>query len=211
MRIAISLLGLALLTGCNSTLNTLREHRFANQPHTAIEVQPSALSLGLAATPNGQSLTPASLEALNQLLLRQGRLPNQHLTLLPHTPAGDRIAQRLGQALRGRGLPGNQLVVETVRLQPGADDLTVLSEALVVQAPTCTIAAPEHWAIAPYSAIGSLGCANEANLAAMVSNPQDLVAPALLGPGDGTSASSAVQRYHEHDLPELLDMTFKQK
>lgn len=204
-------LPLLLLVGCNSTLNTIRANRFANTPQAPVEVHPQARVLGVATTPNGQSLTPASLDALNQLLVRQGRLTNQTLTLVPHTPAGERIAQRLGQTLENQGLPSKQLNVETLRLQKGTDDLTVVSEALVVQIPDCHIRNANDWALAPYTNIGSLGCASEANLAAMVSNPRDLVAPALLGPGEGANASGAVQRYQQHDMPKLIDMNFKNK
>ncbi|WP_455923435.1 CpaD family pilus assembly lipoprotein [Pseudomonas putida] len=213
MRLELTLLalGLALLSGCDSTLNGIRAERFANPAQAPIEVRPQALSLGLHATANGQSLTSASLDALNRLLLRQGRLANQTLTLLPHTPAGARIAQRLAQALQTQGLPARQLNQQALSLQSGSDDLMVIAEALVVQAPTCTIHSPDRWAISPYSAIGTLGCANDANIAAMVSNPRDLISPALLDGEDGVHASNAVQRYHENDLPKLIDMNFKNK
>lgn len=203
-------IGLPLvLTGCNHHVNGIRAKRFANHPLQAIEVQPSALSLELQTTANGQSFTPASIDSLNQLLMSQGRLKNQTLTLIPQSPAGERIAARLGQALRARGLPAEQLRLEALRLQAsGNTDLTVVSEALVVQVPTCTISHPRVWSVQPYAALGRLGCANQANIAAMVSNPRDLISPQALAAADGTHASNAVQRYHENDMPELIDINF---
>lgn len=213
LRLSMMLLMIGLplvLTGCNHQVNNIRAKRFANPPLQAIEVQPSALSLELRTTANGQSFTAESIDSLNQLLLSQGRLPNQTLTLIPQSPAGERIAARLGQALRARGLPAERLRLEALRLQTsGNTDLTVVSEALVVQVPTCGISQPHLWSVQPYAALGGLGCANQANIAAMVSNPRDLISPQALAAADGNHASSAVQRYHENDLPELIDINFE--
>ncbi|KAF1070387.1 MAG: hypothetical protein GAK45_00802 [Pseudomonas citronellolis] len=201
-----------LLAGCTSELNHEREKRFADTPAKSVEVRPSALSLGLATTPSGQSLTQDSIRALNDLLRRQGRLAGQNLTLIPQSPAGERIAQRLGSVLKERGLPAAQLTLESIRLQPrdsgSRDDLLVISEALVTQIPDCHIDHPESWAIEPYTAMGSLGCANRANLAAMVADPRDLLYPRTLAPGEGNQASNAVQRYQQDDIRELIDIDF---
>lgn len=210
--VALLLLGLPLLlAGCTHELNQIRENRFANPPLQAVEVQPQALSLTLVATPNGQSFTAESLDKLNHLLVQQGRLANQSVTLIPHTPAGERIATRLAQVLRERGLPNQQLNLEALRLQKGQDDVMVVSQALVVRVPKCVISAPDRWTIAPYASLGGLGCANEANIAAMVSDPRDLITPRTLDAGDGIQANGAVQRYHENDLPELVDIDFSKK
>lgn len=208
--LALLFLGLPLLlTGCNNQVNQIREKRFANPPLKPVEVQPSAMSVSLSTTPNGQSFTADSIDKLNTLLLRQGRLGNQSLTLVPHTPAGERIAARLAQTLRNRGLPAQHLNLEAVRLQTqGGDDLVVVSEALVATIPDCQIAQPTRWTLRPYTAMGSMGCANQANIAAMVSDPRDLVSPRTLDAADGIHASNAVQRYHEDDLPELIDINF---
>jgi pilus (Caulobacter type) biogenesis lipoprotein CpaD len=211
-RLSLLLAGLSLaLPGCTEELNQMRAERFANQPQQAIGVKASALSLNLRATPSGQSLTPDSLARLNDMLNRQGRLNNQTLTLLPYTPAGERIAQRLAEALEERGLPPAQLRLKSdLREVQGAgeDDLMVISEALVAQVPDCSIADPQSWAVTPYQAVGTLGCANRANLARMVSDPRDLVRPRTLAPGDGIQASAAVQRYHTDELRELGDIDF---
>ncbi|MBN3726361.1 hypothetical protein G3N92_19440 [Burkholderia sp. Ac-20379] len=47
------------------------------------------------------------------------------------------------------------------------------------------------------------GCATYSNLAAQVANPQDLVAPATLGPADAAVAASAVRRYETDNVKAL--------
>ncbi|SIT20562.1 CpaD family pilus assembly protein [Insolitispirillum peregrinum] len=199
------------LSACTQELNSVRADMFANPPQPGIEVKPSAVSLNLRTTPAGQSFTPESLKKLNELLNRQGRLGNQTITLLPYTPAGGHIAERLSQVLTERGLPPSQLILRDDLRDAGhsgGDDLMIVSEAIVAVVPDCSIAGTDSWAVTPYSAVGPLGCANRANLARMVSDPRDLVRPRTLDPADGTRANAAIQRYHTDSVRDLVDIDF---
>ena len=89
-------------------------------------------------------------------------------------------------------------------------DLQVISEALVVKVPDCSIANPKTWTVKPYQAVGPLGCANRANIARMVSDPRDLMRPQTLDAGDGMTAVNAVGRYHDDELRELLEIDFQE-
>lgn len=213
VRPLLSLLALSvLLVGCDRQLNQMRESRFT--PYKTAEaptVAPSALVASLKANGNG-SFTAESLENLNTLLQAQGRLRQQTLTLQPYTPSGERLAQRLASVLREQGAVSEQVIVMPSRLEaPEAEewDLQVVSEALVVKVPDCTIADPQAWTVKPYQAVGPLGCANRANIAAMVSDPRDLVRPQALDGGDGINAVGAVGRYHDDEVRELLDIDFQ--
>lgn len=213
VRPLLSLLALSvLLVGCDRQLNQMREHRFT--PYKTAEaptVAPSALVASLKANGNG-SFTAESLDNLNTLLRVQGRLRQQTLTLQPYTPSGERLAQRLTGVLREQGAVAEQVIVLPSRLEaPEAQewDLQVVSEALVVKVPDCTIADQQAWTVKPYQAVGPLGCANRANLAAMVSDPRDLVRPQALDGGDGINAVNAVGRYHDDEVRELLDIDFQ--
>jgi len=216
LRLPLVLAGSILfLSACSEEINAIRADRFANTPRTAVEVRPSAVSLNLRVTPNGRSLAPDSLVKLNKMLKGQGRLSLQTLTLLPYTPAGERFARRLAGVLAKQGLPPAQLTVKADFVDASetggtvkTDDLMVVSEALVATVPDCSIADPDNWAISPYRAVGTLGCANRANLARMVSDPRDLIRPRMLAPGDGIQADSAVGRYHSDDVRELPDINF---
>lgn len=211
-RLSLLLVGMALvLPGCSQQVNDIRADMFANNPQRGVTVKPSAVSVNLKATPAGQSFTTESLTRLNDVLNRQGRLNQQTLTLLPYNDSGEKIAQRLSRTLAERGVPTTQIVLrQDLRDMDGGpdSDLMVISEALVVQVPDCGIADPQAWAVSPYTAVGTLGCANRANLARMVSDPRDLLRPRTLAPGDGNHASAAVQRYHSDDIRDLADIDF---
>lgn len=213
VRPLLSLLALSvLLVGCDRQLNQMRESRFT--PYKTAEaptVAPSALVASLKANGNG-SFTAESLDNLNTLLRVQGRLRQQTLTLQPYTPSGERLAQRLADVLREQGAVAEQVIVMPSRLEASEAqewDLQVVSEALVVKVPDCTIADQQAWTVKPYQAVGPLGCANRANLAAMVSDPRDLVRPQALDGGDGINAVNAVGRYHDDEVRELLDIDFQ--
>lgn len=213
IRPLLSLLALSvLLVGCDRQLNQMREDRFTPfKTAEAPTVTPSALVASLKANGNG-SFTAESLENLNTLLRAQGRLRQQTLTLQPYTPTGEHLAQRLARVLREQGAVAEQVIVMPSRLEaPEATswDLQVVSEALVVKVPDCTIADPETWTVKPYQSVGPLGCANRANLAAMVSDPRDLVRAQALEGGDGIGAVNAVRRYHDDEVRELLDIDFQ--
>ncbi|TBU90026.1 CpaD family pilus assembly lipoprotein [Phytopseudomonas dryadis] len=213
LRPLLSLLALVLLaSGCDRHVNQLRESRFAPYDTAAqAKVAPSALVASLQASGNG-SFTADSLANLNTLLRAQGRLSRQTLTLQPYTPTGERLAARLADVLREQGAPADQVIVMPSRLEAASAsdwDLQVVSEALVVTVPDCSIADPKAWTVKPYEAVGPLGCANRANIARMVSDPRDLMRPQTLDAGDGMAAVNAVGRYHDDEIRELLDIDFQ--
>ncbi|QXH53534.1 CpaD family pilus assembly protein [Pseudomonas fakonensis] len=210
-RALLPLLTLAvLLGGCDRQLNQMRETRFA--PFTPVPqatVAPSALMASLKASGNG-SFTAESLDNLNSLLHAQGRLHNQHLTLQPYTPSGDRLAQRLASVLRDQGAA--EVSIRPTRLDASEArdwDLQVVSEAIVAKIPDCSVANAKTWTVKPFEAVGQPGCAVRANIAAMVADPRDLARPRTLDSADGIHAVGAMQRYHEDEVRELLDIDFQ--
>lgn len=200
------------MAGCTAQYNELRAKRFANTPSPAVQVNPSALSVSLNTVNQGKGLTAESLENLNTMLGNQGRLRNQSLTLQPFTPAGEQMAKRLVRVLTERGADASRIIQAPVQLkaaeQSGGWDLQVISEAMVANIPDCRIANPDAWAMTPYQAVGTLGCANRANIARMVSDPRDLVRPRTLDSADGNQANNAVQRYQENKVIELMNIDF---
>jgi len=211
VRLALLTLCLLALSACStSQLHALREARFGPYADvTSLTVAPSARAVSLNAGAGG-GLPEAELARLNQLLLAQGPLHRQTLTLEPLTPTGERLAERLGQLLTAQGAS-----VQPMSVGPGEQttsaaggDLRVVSQAMRVSIPGCAIAQPDQWAVRPFRAVGTLGCTNRANLAHMVVDPRDLARPRTLDAGDGIYAVEAVRRYHEDDVRELPDISF---
>lgn len=214
VRIALLALCALALSACSaSQLHALREARFGPYADTApLTVAPSARAVSLNAGADG-SLPEAELVRLNQLLLAQGPLHRQTLTLEPLTPTGERLAERLGQLLTAQNASVQPVGLgsstrDALTTDAAAGDLRVVTQAMRVSVPGCAIAQFDQWSVSPFQAVGTLGCANRANLALMVADPRDLARPRTLDNGDGIHAVEAVRRYHEGDVHELPDISF---
>lgn len=213
--VKLSLLAAAfVLSGCDHAVNRWNENAlgpFQQQPE--IKVAPKALNTHLKVDGQG-ALTAESFANLNAVLKAQGPLKRQQILISTLTPAGQKMALRLQATLLNAGLPAHQ-----VRVVDQADakasnaqgwDLQLLSQALVVDIPDCAIADAESWTVHPYKAVGPLGCSTRANLAAMVSDPRDLMRAKALDGANGRAAENAVKRYTENEVTELLDIDFNE-
>ncbi|CAM3758862.1 Pilus biogenesis CpaD protein (pilus_cpaD) [Vibrio aerogenes CECT 7868] len=198
-----------LLTGCEQTVNHWREgdEQVPSGKDFTVSVAPSVSAVSLKLTSH-QGLNDASLRDLNALLNNQGRIGSQSILVQPYTKNGERFAARLRSSLMNAGAEQVRIQSRTFSAEKPAWDLKVQSQALVVSVPDCRIKTPGQWMTKPYEAIGPLGCANRANLARMVADPQDLIRAKPLDPGDGVAAVNAVKRYQEDDLKALLDIDF---
>ena len=193
---------------------------FAQPTDNDVKAAPRARALYLQAAAEGVGLKAESLDAANDLLTTQGPIGKQTLTLVPLSPAGERVAPRLARALRDAGARVVHLGVYEVQggaeSEPGRElarqqegwDVELISEAVVVEIPDCTVAKPDEWTVSPFESVGTLGCASNANIAAMISDPRDLLRPRVLGPADGKVAESAVKRYRNDEIKDLIDIDF---
>lgn len=211
-----TLCALPLLSGCETPLNAVRINRMAATPYIAPEVAPSALALALRVSADGQALEPESLARLNQLLNDQGRLQAQTLSITPFNARGALLAPRLAAALvvAGASAPQQQpQPTDSARLagaSAGGWDLELQSEAMVLRPSRCAIARADDWTVHPFAGVGQLGCANRANIAAMLADVRDLRRPRTLAAADGRTAAAAVERYQAGDLRELIDINFEE-
>ena len=85
----------------------------------------------------------------------------------------------------------------------GSSTVTISVDRFVAVAPHCPPWSTGEVATNDNSTRPNLGCANLANFAAMVADPEDLVAGSSSRYGDGKTAAAAVQRYDEDKLKEL--------
>ena len=207
--------GLALgLTACETPLNTLRAKRLSTTEAMAPTIAPRALALALQVSPDELALTPASLSEANAMLNSQGRLSTQILTITPLSDKGVLMAPKLAAALKRSGAPTPNLQAKPAdeqRLAQAASqgwDLELQSDAMVVSSENCAIAKPTRWMLRPYDAVGPLGCASRNNIAAMISDPRDLLRPRTLDGGNGAAAALAVDRYQHGQIRDLIDIDF---
>lgn len=201
------------------TVGRVRSSNFAQTRDEALSMKVQAKSLYLRASANGSGLTDESIESANKFLLSQGPIRRQVLTVVPLSERGEKLARRLAEALEEAGAQEPKLAVYVNEKTGKRDfpdrrvswDLELISEAYVVHAPECEVADPTRWTIEPYEAVGTLGCANNANIAMMVSDPKDLLRPRALEGADGTASNLAVQKYQTGDQEDLIDIDFSQE
>lgn len=203
----------------SKTLGRVRTSNFAGERDEALSMKVQSKSLYLRASANGTGFTEGSIEQANKFLLSQGPIRRQVLTVVPLSERGEKLARRLAEALEEAGADTPKLglyVNKKTGKHDFADrrtgwDVELISEAYVVDAPDCLVKDPKRWTIDPYDAVGTLGCANNANIAMMVSDPKDLLRPRALEGGDGTAADLAVQKYQTGDTEDLVDIDFSQE
>ena len=201
------------------TVARVRQSNFAGERDEALSMKVQSKSLYLRASANGTGFTDGSIEEANKFLLSQGPIRRQVLTVVPLSERGVKLARRLAEALEDAGAATPKLglyVNEKTGRHDFADrrtgwDVELISEAYVVDAPDCFVKDPRRWTIDPYDAVGTLGCANNANIAMMVSDPKDLLRPRALEGGDGTAADLAVQKYQTGETEDLVDIDFSQE
>lgn len=216
------LLACFMLGGCaiDRGIHSLRVNRFAQPREDGVTASVQARALYLKVSSDGEGLTRDSLSAANDLLTAQGPIRRQVLTIVPLTPAGEKVAPRLAKALEDAGAVEAQLGSYVVDAGPDSNeaeelgkqqrgwDLELISEAIVMHAPDCTVAKPDLWTVSPFYAVGTLGCANQVNVAMMASDPRDLIRPRALAPAEGNVTASAVERYQKGEVNELIDIDF---
>ncbi|KZN12260.1 CpaD family pilus assembly lipoprotein [Marinomonas sp. TW1] len=220
MRIfSLSMVCLLLLSGCDHTVHRLRNGAAEAETGTpAFVVKPTVSSISLQLQENG-SLQKTALDGVNALLRNQGRLSNQEIKLQPYTDKGYEFALQLKKSLLSSGVQQEKLAILPIQYQAVKSatkseeekqkkwDLSLTSEAMIVVVKDCSIQ-QQTWSVKPFEAIGTLGCANRANLAQMVADPRDLMRGRALDKADGIYAVESVTRYHESDVTPLLDIDF---
>lgn len=200
-----------------NTIGAAREGFFSEPRKDTIATKVSSRTIYLRASEAGKGLTSHSIQEANRFLNVQGPLRRQVLTIIPLTPNGAAVAPRLAQALSDAGARSPRvLAYQAPKETQYADsstgfDLQLVSEAVVVTAGPCRVANAKRWTIEPFYATGTLGCANEANIALMTSDPRDLMRPAPLDDADGSVTTLAVQKYQQGETEDLIDIDFSQE
>lgn len=201
------------------SIASIRKGNFAQERGEKLSMRVEAKSLYLRAAANGTGFTDHSIASANRFLLSQGPIGRQVLTIVPLSENGEKLARRLAEALEEAGAQTPKLgryVREDGSARDFADrrtgwDIELISEAYVVDAPDCLVRDPKRWTVDPYYAVGTLGCANNANIAVMTSDPKDLLRPRSLDAADGVSSANAVGKYQEGETEELVDIDFSQE
>lgn len=204
----------------NSTVGAVRSSYLGDsREKTVPAVQVSTKSLYMKTYADGSGFSARTIDTANAFLRSQGPLAKQVITVVPRSPEALGAAKRLGTALEDAGAKSVKVAAfkpeatsgeEKVEDRDTGAGVEIISETYLLTVPDCTVANPARAGIDPYFAMGALGCANNANIARMVSDPRDLVRPRPLEPGDGEAAVLAVRKYQTGDTEDLVDIDFSQ-
>lgn len=180
----------------------------ANAPTSAdrhkIAVSESQQRLELAVAPSETALSPeesAGVESFARLYARQG-----HGALILSTPAGSAnadaatlISRDVRMRLASAGVPFAAIATSTYDANERPDAPIVLNFTLFsAEGPACEPLWSQDLAHAsdnqPWR---SFGCSQQANLAAMISDPHDLVAPRAEDPRDAARRARVLEAYRQ--------------
>jgi pilus assembly protein CpaD len=168
-----------------------------------VSQQPATLSIRV---PSGsQGLSPSQTAQVSEFLAHYRRLDSGNSKLVIAVPSGSpnetaamRAAANLREMVREFGFSES-----TVAMQPyggGRDASAPIRIAYlryVAEAPECGNW-PTNLAYEPRAlAYPNFGCAQQANLAAMIANPADLLGPRTMAPADADRRAVVMDKYRQ--------------
>lgn len=197
--VASAVLSLALLAaGCssNSDMGDLQYDAAANHP---ITVEPRTVSLALPFESSAEELTPRDENRLRRFATEYLNSGHGALSIVaPPSAQSQRQLNLFGRKLSDFGVNVKRVLVGT--------DGAVASGHVELRFMTYEAKAPHCGDWNNISHTGSnlpmenFGCATQHNLAVMVADPKDLIAPRRLGPSDATERTQMMQKYEDGKL-----------
>lgn len=194
-----------LAASCASVFNGPEHAQTVTETHPiSVDSQTVTLTINVDPTINELSdMDRARLRAFADAYMRSGHGPLA-ITAPSGTPQdfeGQELAADVRKALNDAGVPWSSLPGATYRTggNPEGDALIVSYTRYVATASQCGL-----WSgikAREYRNLSSpnYGCATQNNIAAMLADPHDLVAPAALSPRDAAAAARAVEAYRAGD------------
>ncbi|WP_042695544.1 CpaD family pilus assembly lipoprotein [Azospirillum sp. B506] len=195
-----ALLALTLLAGACTPVEALWTPADTPREVTVLRAERSAR---LPATRN--RLATADTAQLRRLVEELGEPRRTRVTILLPADAEQSQAIPVIRTLAGFGVDPSNI---TVGFQPRGDSVPVRGIAVTAELYAAVPPRCPDWhrtviddnSFRPSS---NFGCANANNLAAMLADPGDLVAPRRMGPADGAAEEAAVDRYKTNKVTPL--------
>jgi pilus assembly protein CpaD len=168
----------------------------------AIQVRQTADQLALA--PHAEGLSANQLEAVAAFVARWTANGRADIAIRTPADADPQVAGRmvadLSAALQARGVPARQL--RPGPYDAGAPGGPILASFLRHEAmiPNCETGWDNLTSTGSNRPSTHFGCAVTGNLAAMIADPRDLIAPAAGQPADATRRQQVLDRYRVGDV-----------
>lgn len=185
----------AVLTAGSCASNDTRFESYSADANHPIIAAPAYRSIKLSFATPGAGLMPqeeARFESFVQAYLANGT--GSVSISVPHGPGSSQAISYFGERLAKMGVPRSAILVGKRTLTDG--DPRVELGYIGYSARTAPCGA---WSDASATAsnlpMPNFGCATQQNVAAMVANPRDLIAPRPIGPSDATRRSVVMGKY----------------
>jgi len=206
----ISILFAALALGACSNLgqNSELQAKSIRQTHP-ITVDEQAASLMIRVAPDSVSLTDDDLARLDAFARHYKNRGNGPMVMsiptgAPNRGAASRAAAEVETRLDDHAIGTRQLRLSHYRASGAASDAPlILSFTQYVATPSPCGNWSENYAFNPRNtASPNYGCATQNNLAVMVADPGDLVAPRGMTPADAQRRDTVLERYREGETTQ---------
>ncbi len=206
-------MGTAALSGCKTVEEpgahlagtTLINH---NEKHPILVAQqPSTMSIAIA--PGSHGLSPGQVAQVESFLARYRASDAGNSKLVIAVPSGGsnessamRAAGQLNGLIKEAGFADNAVQVQPYQTGRGSNGpIRFAYMRYVAQGPNCG-QWPDNLARDSRNLnYHNFGCAQQANLAAMIANPADLVTPRTMDPADAERRSLVFDRYRQGKSP----------
>ena len=200
---AAILTGAAALAGCTADTNP-QTLALTPTEHFGITVtsRPEQIAIGL----HRSGLTATQKAALGQFVSQWRDDGGGVVSVRTPVDGGDpamarRMQDEASAYLIQLGVPRERVQVSgyASNRAPGAP-LLASYERFEAQGPNCSSGWADLTATGHNSTFGHFGCAVTANIAAQIANPRDLIAPAVMTPGDNVRRAQVLDKYRKGEV-----------
>ena len=210
--LAAVLLAGALLAGCQSASTTdvtLTEQDYRKRHPILIAEQPEVMDIPVAMKAN--ELTPDINHAIRRFVSAYRASGTGYLNIQVPSGSANEVAaltaaREAKNAVQRSGVASSHIRVTPYQVDNKAWVAPVRLSFLKVKAiaPECGIWPEDLGKPNTEQQIFNLGCAQQQNLAAMVQNPSDLLAPREMTPADGVQRSRVIEEYRDGNDPSAV-------
>jgi pilus assembly protein CpaD len=201
----LALMGV-LGAGCSSPMMNGPEHVALPVTNFPISVEPQMASIGVRIDPGLQRLDPSDVARV-EAFASQWKERGQGVVTVsapqgsPNQRAGEAALMQTVSILSKSGVPGHMIsrTAYPASEMPGEPPVTLSFLSLSAVSVDCsTLGWPDNLGISSRNTTwANFGCSTQSNLAAMVSNPRDLVEPRPMGEVDVDRRMKVIETYRK--------------
>jgi pilus assembly protein CpaD len=207
---ALAAMGL-VAAGCSSPMTNGPQMSVQGASRFPISVEPQMASIGVRIDPGLQRLDPADVARVHNFAERwkekgQGVITVSAPQGSPNQRSGEAAMAQTVSILSKAGVPPHMIsrTGYPASEQPGEPPVTLSFLSLTAVSADCSaLGWPDNLAFSSQNVPwANFGCATQSNLAAMVSNPRDLVEPRPMGDADAMRRMKVIETYRKGEATQ---------